>query len=109
MTFPLPRGPVRVLPSVTDFYCKLISLLSPIDETRIKMHEKKYGTYVLLTLLTGLFGGNWYYLNEHGKGIVRTCTMNFVMLGWFRDIVMVRKDFNTTMASQGILSARTRS
>lgn len=73
------------------------------------MTEKKYGTYALLTIIGGLFGLNWYYINEHGKGLKKTCTVNFLAMGWMRDIVMMRKDFNTAMASQGILSARVRS
>lgn len=73
------------------------------------MTEKKYSTYVWMTILFGLFGGHMYYINEHGKGLKRTFTMNFLALGWIRDIIMMRKDFNTAMAEQGILSARVRS
>lgn len=73
------------------------------------MTEKKYSTYVWMTLLFGIVGGQMYYINEHGKGFKRTCTLNFMFIGWFRDIIMMRKDFNTAMAQQGILSARVRS
>lgn len=73
------------------------------------MHEKKYGTYVLWTLLGGIIGLNWYYINEVGTGLKRTFTLNYLFCGWFRDIIMMRKDFNTSMAQQGILSARVRS
>ena len=71
--------------------------------------EKTFGTYMLLTICGGLFGLNWFYLNENGKGLKKLCTINFFTVGWFRDIFMARKDFNTTMAQQGILSARVRS
>jgi len=72
------------------------------------MAEKKYSTYVLMTLFTGIFGGHMYYINENGKGLKRTFTINFMLMGWFRDLMMMRKDFNTAMAQQGILSARVR-
>lgn len=70
--------------------------------------EKSYNTYFLLTVFGGVFGLHHFYTGNIGKGLIYLFTGGLFCLGWFKDILTSRRDFNQEMASQGILSARHR-
>lgn len=79
------------------------------NEPVISKHEKSFGTYFMCALFGGWLGVHHYYTGNIGKGLLYTFTGGLFFLGWLVDVINARRNFNREMASQGILSARTRS
>ena len=54
-----------------------------------KKKSKAVAVLLLLFPYTGLFGVHDFYLGKHGSGLLKLCTVNFVLLGWIYDLLLM--------------------
>lgn len=50
---------------------------------------KSRKTALMLCLIGGIFGLHYLYVGRYGRAIICMFTMNFIMLGWFADMIMI--------------------
>ncbi len=51
--------------------------------------DKSKKAAIILCACGGMFGIHDYYLGKIGSGLIKTCTGNFLCLGWIKDLIQI--------------------